>query len=546
MRIRVLLAAAMASISILQSGQVPAIAADATPVVPAVHRAWVVVAGTPRIPAEMTDAEVNGVVDSALQFWVRETDGLVSSFTRVTTEPMHIEANVGMCPALNNSEDAVALWNDAADAVGFPGGPNDHLIVLIPKECQSYVPGDFGASTLGTTPNSGGKTLSILGSRAAEALTVELGHNLSLGEARTAWCWTCLGTASDMYSPVGDLTQLKGTPQPPVLGTAQRDLLGLVPHDSPTSLVSQLTYSLRARGATSLTGATGLRVTWGDEVYTIEYRAGLDEDANTAYATVGGSLTGQYRFPTGVTVTKVDATDRTSAVLSTFRDNRDGAAAIDTGTSWRIDPEVNRFTVTVNSRDAQTAQVTLTPGTSANVAMVTADRRHAPAIALSGSRSVGRTVAVKLVDWPVVSAPTYLWRIGSTIIGQSASLRLPAAAAGKIVELRVGGTAGFLPVSMRSTFTVAPGTLMTSKPVITGTARVGKTLRASPGRWTDGTSLRYRWYANAKAISGATRSSYVIGKALKGKKIRVRVTGAKLGYVSVSRFSAYTKTVAPR
>ena len=47
--------------------------------------------------------------------------------------------------------------------------------------------------------------------------------------------------------------------------------------------------------------------------------------------------------------------------------------------------------------------------------------------------------------------------------------------------------------------------------------------------------LAYRWYANGKAISKATASTYTVRKAQKGKRITVRVTGRKTGYPTVSR-----------
>lgn len=68
-------------------------------------------------------------------------------------------------------------------------------------------------------------------------------------------------------------------------------------------------------------------------------------------------------------------------------------------------------------------------------------------------------------------------------------------------------------------------------PKITGTAKRGKTLRASVGSWngTVGTSYSFAWFRNGKAIRGATKSSYKLVKADRRKTIKVRVTASNVG-----------------
>jgi beta-glucosidase len=86
-------------------------------------------------------------------------------------------------------------------------------------------------------------------------------------------------------------------------------------------------------------------------------------------------------------------------------------------------------------------------------------------------------------------------------------------------------------------------TLAASVPKITGTASVGKTLKIAKGTWTKGAKFTYRWYANGKAIKGATKASLKLKAAQKGKKITVRVTGKLSGYAKVSQTSKATKAV---
>jgi len=90
---------------------------------------------------------------------------------------------------------------------------------------------------------------------------------------------------------------------------------------------------------------------------------------------------------------------------------------------------------------------------------------------------------------------------------------------------------------------VRAGTLTTSRPTITGKAKVGRRLTAKHGHWTAGTSFHYRWFANGKRIHYATHRTLKLARKVKGKRITVKVTGTKPGYVTASRTSARTRAV---
>lgn len=94
----------------------------------------------------------------------------------------------------------------------------------------------------------------------------------------------------------------------------------------------------------------------------------------------------------------------------------------------------------------------------------------------------------------------------------------------------------------------APPKKFTAKtPTITGTARVGKTLKVKVGSWSPRPSYRYQWYANGKKITKkGTESSFKLTSKQKGKKLTVRVTGRKAGYVTVTKASKSTKKVAKK
>ncbi len=84
----------------------------------------------------------------------------------------------------------------------------------------------------------------------------------------------------------------------------------------------------------------------------------------------------------------------------------------------------------------------------------------------------------------------------------------------------------------------------TPTPKISGTAKVGKTLKAKAGTWKpSGAKFSYQWYRGSSKISGATKSSYKLTSKDKGKKITVTVTGSKSGYLSVAKTSKTTGSV---
>ncbi|MFT4294381.1 MAG: CHAP domain-containing protein [Micropruina sp.] len=84
-----------------------------------------------------------------------------------------------------------------------------------------------------------------------------------------------------------------------------------------------------------------------------------------------------------------------------------------------------------------------------------------------------------------------------------------------------------------------------AKPTISGTATVGKTLTARPGKWRPATvRLTFQWYRSGKAIPGADAQQYLLVSADKGKRISVKVTGAVEGRPAVSRTSGSTRPVA--
>lgn len=140
---------------------------------------------------------------------------------------------------------------------------------------------------------------------------------------------------------------------------------------------------------------------------------------------------------------------------------------------------------------------------------------------------------------------TYQWFANGVAIpgATKKTLTLPATVEGKAISVRVIGTKShFLTTTRTSVATVK--VMRSASPKITGSATVGRTLTASPGSWTTGTTFTYQWYRNAVAIAGATGQTYQLVAADRDARITVRAQGRKTGYATVTRPSAATTLIA--
>ncbi|KRB78148.1 hypothetical protein ASE01_08320 [Nocardioides sp. Root190] len=72
-----------------------------------------------------------------------------------------------------------------------------------------------------------------------------------------------------------------------------------------------------------------------------------------------------------------------------------------------------------------------------------------------------------------------------------------------------------------------------TRPAIAGATRVGARLTSSLGRWSPApASYSFVWLRNGKAIKGGTRRTYQLTRADRGKRITVRVTARRSGFLS--------------
>lgn len=206
-------------------------------------------------------------------------------------------------------------------------------------------------------------------------------------------------------------------------------------------------------------------------------------------------------------------------------------------------------TLTVKVTGTKTGYTTVTR-TSAGT-KVAAGVLSAPRPRIKGTVKVGSTVSVSRGTWkPGATTYRYQWKVGGrTIKGATRSTyTIPAKYAGKKLTVTVKGSrSGYTTRAVTSSSaTVLRVYSKTSAPRISGTVRVGSTLKvSSKGTWSPAPkSWKYQWKANGTAIKGATRSSFRLTSAQHGKKITVTVSGVRPGYATKSRTSAATTKVA--
>lgn len=166
-------------------------------------------------------------------------------------------------------------------------------------------------------------------------------------------------------------------------------------------------------------------------------------------------------------------------------------------------------------------------------------------VRLAGAQ-VGRTARATVVTWPGLT-PSYQWYLdGKKITGATRStIAVRASAVSKTLEARatVRGS-GYRTTTRPALATVRKGNLGTlARPRVTGTVKVGRTLKATVTTRVTGASYRYQWYADGKRISGATASKLRLRSAQAGKRITVAVTYTKKGYVTKRATSVRTSPV---
>jgi protocatechuate 3,4-dioxygenase beta subunit len=267
---------------------------------------------------------------------------------------------------------------------------------------------------------------------------------------------------------------------------------------------------------------------------------GVDQSGLVFRLAKAASLTVATTFADGVTRSQA------ITVKATGREER----------AWPTDGKPVSFTLAADSYTVEvsvegfakaTKTVTLAPGESKTVSFT------------FGEATPAATVSGRVTDWqgnPVAHAKVCVSTtecVATTDATGAYSVRQPVgtytawAVSGALTSGKVTGEVVDGQNLTGVDFQLAKpadSKLTAATPSILGLVKVGKKLTVRAGSWGPApVKLSYRWYANGKAIKGATKSSYKVVKSLKGKKITVKVTGSKAGYVTVTKASKATKKV---
>lgn len=158
-------------------------------------------------------------------------------------------------------------------------------------------------------------------------------------------------------------------------------------------------------------------------------------------------------------------------------------------------------------------------------------------VSLSGVPKVGAELRVNVGTWlPTRSTLSVQWlRNGQPIPGATGRTRvLGPADQGSRYSARVTARHGSVVTTQDTASTmVTAGVAKPGTARIVGKARVGQKLKVRTANWAAGTRLTRQWLVNGKAVKGAVQPTFRLKKAHRGKRVVVRVTGTRAGYVTV-------------
>jgi hypothetical protein len=185
--------------------------------------------------------------------------------------------------------------------------------------------------------------------------------------------------------------------------------------------------------------------------------------------------------------------------------------------------------------------------TSADTGAVTSGVLPTVVPVITGTLAVGATLRATTGNWNAPDVDySFQWINNGREIDDATddTYKLKKSDAGDKISVVVTGSAyGYDDRSRSSAASLVQKVLTTTpKPKISGTAKVGKKLKAKAGTWKpSGVSFSYQWKRNGVAIAGATKSKYKLVKADRKSKITVMVTGAKSKYTPVTTTSKSKK-----
>jgi hypothetical protein len=191
-----------------------------------------------------------------------------------------------------------------------------------------------------------------------------------------------------------------------------------------------------------------------------------------------------------------------------------------------------------------TDQSTYAPSNSATLHYTINPVAAVPSI--SGPHRVGAAEICAESGLTYGVSATYAWTANGTKIGAGASFVVPGSAYNKALACVATVQAGSGPTSSATSgaVKVALGAPLkpVKKPALSGPHKVGKKETVSSGTWSPkARSFSYQWLVNGKPIKGATKSSLVLPRSTKGKKVSCKVTAKAPGSANGTATTASVK-----
>ena len=167
-----------------------------------------------------------------------------------------------------------------------------------------------------------------------------------------------------------------------------------------------------------------------------------------------------------------------------------------------------------------------------------------PSPTIQGNNTPGSKLTATPGTWDAKVTLNYKWYRQGKQVGTGTTYKTTSADRTQSITVAVTGSKGGYVSATRTseplvmqlaTFTKTPA------PTIQGNNTAGSKLTAIAGTWDAGVTLNYQWFRQGTQVG--TGSTYKTTTKDKGKKISVKVTGTKTGYVTVVKTSA-TKTIS--
>jgi len=399
----------------------------------------------------------------------------------------------------------------------------------------------------------------------SSAITIEEYNYLSRGRydqrtiARTSDKWP------SGFIHLGDLT-MKNTARPTVTGTPQ---VGVRLTASPgtwspsgatytyqwygdgvaisgatnrtfTPRAAQLGQAIRVKVTASMTGATSATAT---SVATADVAPGLL--TATAPPVVSGTpqVDVQLSATSGTWSPSASYTYQWSAAGTPIA----GA----TGATFTPTPDQLGAALGVTVTATRTGYTTTRSTSSATAAVQPGVFAAGAPPTVAGTAQVGQPLTASPGEWSPSADAAYQWLVdGAPVAGATGPSYTPVAEdLRRQVSVQVTvSRPGYTPASATSAATdpVMPGTFQnTSDPSISGTAKVGVPLHASPGGWSPEPTFGYQWYADGSPVPGATSNTFTPTPAEVGRTVSVQVLARRPGYLTAVIDSAATAAVLP-